>query len=382
LSFAGAAAQLITSDESESTSEAVMTVSLRIGPIGIVVLSLTVLACSGRAPSTDDAGTGPWSVINLSFQDALYAPAFLSVRAAGADLYLGGGGFALRSSSSGRTWSPVVPASFAAGTDYVAIAATAEDDVWLAGKVQFGQGQWLHSADRGNSWQLIDVGSFSPSFGIWSIDRTHVLITTQDGQIRKTADAGATWAAVFSDSSLALFGVWGSAASADLYVVGGAAPVSGSSSGSGVILHSADGGDTWQDILDSLTCPLWSVSGTSDGANVSAAGDCGTVAITTDHGLTWATSGVSAARGDFGIKGVWVSPTGTSYFLPFGDGFYSDPFHAYSVCRSVQVNDRFVATGGCEMLPRYMGGTSSPTAIWGTSDDDIWVTGEFLWHHR
>jgi hypothetical protein len=325
-------------------------------------------------------------VVSPSFQGD-----FLSaVGPAGSDLYLGGGGAALRSSDSGRTWSQVITPAFAAGTTYVAIAATAEDDVWLAGSNPASGAKWVHSADRGSSWQPIDVGSYGSPGGIWSIDRTSVLITTGDGQIRKTVDAGATWAPVFSDPSLSLGGLWGSAASADLYAVGGGMSIGANPGAPGVILHSADGGDTWQPILGGLACALWSVSGTSDGANISAAGDCGTVAISTDHGATWSTSGVNPPPKDYAITGVWVSPTGTSYFLPAGSGFEVDPFGPYLVCQSVQVTDTgnggaFAATAGCEPLPPYTDGqgssaTSSPTAIWGTSDDDIWVTGLFLWH--
>lgn len=347
------------------------------------MLAGTCLACSSGSPPANDAGTGPWSVLNPSTQISPLEPLYYTIGAAGSDLYLGGTGTVLRSSDSGRTWTQVITPTFSLNTDYLAIAASAEDDVWVAGSSPSSGGHWVHSADRGSSWQPVDVGSYASSGGIWSIDRTSVLITTGGGEIRKTTDAGATWAPVFSDSSLALGGLWGSAGSADLYAVGGVPPIGVSPPGPGVILHSSDGGDTWQQILDGLACPLLSVAGTSDGANVSAAGDCGTVAVTTDYGATWSTSGVNPSATDYGIAGVWVSPTGTSYFLLSGDGFYFGiPPSAYSVCRSVQVNDRFVATGGCEMLPRYMGGTSSPTAIWGTSDDDIWVTGEFLWHHR
>jgi hypothetical protein len=312
--------------------------------------------------------------------------AFHAIGSAGADLYLGGSGDALRSSDSGRTWSEVLTGTLSAGYDYVAVAATAEDDVWLAGDSPFG-GQWLHSADRGSSWQSVDVGSRSSSFGLWSIDRAHVLITTQDGQIRKTADGGATWTQVFNDPSLGLFALWGSAASVDLYAVGGLKATSATASGSGLILHSTDGGEIWERVLDGLACTLWSVSGTADGASVSAAGDCGTIAATTDHGATWSKSGLSNPTRELGIKGVWMSPTGASHFLVSGEGFYLEPFHAYDVCQSVDVDDHGAGTGGCEELPPYTFSsgsmeTSTPLAIWGTSDDDIWATGIYLWHRR
>ena len=91
-------------------------------------------------------------------------------------------------------------------------------------------------------------------------------LTKEQRVQRRRASAG--WTQVFNDSSLTLFRLWGSAASADLYAVGGLVASGATSSGAGVILHSTDGGDTWQRIVDGLACTLWSVSGTADGASV------------------------------------------------------------------------------------------------------------------
>jgi len=98
-------------------------------------------------------------------------------------------------------------------------------------------------------------------------------------------------------------------------------------------------------------------------------------------------AGLPNPSGDFGITGVWVSPPGTSYFLVSGDSFYGEPFHAYDVCQSVHVDEHLAERSGCETLPPYMFSTgstetSTPLAIWGTSADDIWATGVYVWHRR
>lgn len=359
--------------------EGVVRVSLWLGRPGIlVVIAALGLGCSDGSPSAGGSGGDPWSAINPTTR----LDAYFAIGPAGADLYLGGSGDILRSSDSGKTWSVVATGALSAGYGYHAIAATAEDDVWLAGTPELGPAQWLHSADRGNSWQSVDVGSISPSFGMWSIDRAHVLVTTTDGEIRKTADGGATWTQVFHESALTLFAVWGAAASADLYAVGGHTTSDATASGPGLILHSTDGGDTWQHVLDGLACTLFSVSGTADGATVTAAGDCATVATTTDHGATWASSGFPSPLGDFSINGVWVSPTGTNHLLVSGDKFYGASFASWDVCLSVHVDAQLIGRMGCEALPPYMGGTSTPLAIWGTGDEDIWVTGAYVWHRH
>ena len=89
---------------------------------------------------------------------------------------------------------------------------------------------------------------------------------------------------------------------------------------------------------------------------------------------------------DYAINDVWVSPTGTSYLLPAGRGFTALS-NGYSVCRAVDVENAGEVTlttrTGCESLPPTSGGSSSsPIAIWGTSDDDIWTVGFYtpLWH--
>ena len=356
-----------------------------------------------------DAGTGAgWSVKNLPATAQV-----LALHGVGADLYVAGyGGMVLRTGDGAQTWVDVsvppasVGATIASYPVFESIAASAADDVWVAGAAGPESGLLMHTTDRGQSWQQLDVGMASPLFGVWSVDRDHVLAATGGGQILTTADGGASWTTAFSDPRMVLWGAWGSA-SGGLYVVGGVAitvdggagadapdgggaPDAGSASlprYSGVVLHSSDGGMTWQNVAAAATpCMLWRVSGTADGATVYAVGDCGSVASTTDHGATWSRSGAVSAGEAYAINDVWVSPTGTSYLLPAGRG-YGGPASPgdYHVCRAVDVIDNGVLVSqstGCELLPPKNGSISSPIAIWGTTDDDVWTVGGYtpLWH--
>jgi photosystem II stability/assembly factor-like uncharacterized protein len=268
----------------------------------------------------------------------------------------------------------------------------------------------MHTTDRGQSWQRVEVGTSSSLLGVWPIDRDRVLVTTEDGEILGTADGGAHWTALFSDPRMVLFGIWGSASN-DLYVVGGVATAGDGDAGAnapdggtapdggadatttyaGVVLHSSDGGASWQTVADAATaCLLRHVSGTPDGATVYAAGDCGSVAHTTDHGASWSRSGTTAVAVndndyDFTISDVWVSPAGTSYLLEDGSG-YVNPDSPYDqhVCRAIDVEldgALLTQTTGCERLPPSGGFSATPMGVWGTADDDVWIVGfSILWH--
>jgi photosystem II stability/assembly factor-like uncharacterized protein len=360
---------------------------------------------------------------------------FRGMRGVGSDVYFAGDeGSVLRLADASGTWTDVsVPAGTTGATissfpSFLSVGGSATDDVWLAGLTSPRSGALVHSADRGQSWQRVDVGTSSVLLGVWSVDRDHVLVTTGDGQILVTTDHGAQWTTAFSDSRMAIWAAWGSG-SGDLYAVGGVSVVEGSDGGAaagdidagapapdggppdgggvpdaggagsttafvGVVLHSADGGASWRVVADASTaCGLWHVAGTADGAIVYAVGACGSVVWTTDHGASWSKSGAAGAGEDYGISDVWVSPSGTSYLLAAGSAYTNLAAPTIQlVCRSIDVEDlsplgpMLTMTTGCENLPPFGSPTnnysSTPVAVWGTSDDDVWILGAGLvfWH--
>jgi photosystem II stability/assembly factor-like uncharacterized protein len=367
------------------------------------------------AGGVDAAGPAVWSVESLPAHGRS-----LALHGVGGDLYVAGdNGMVLRTGDGALTWADVTIAPAATGSTltsypvFQAIGASAVDDVWAAGAATPASGVLMHTADRGQTWQRVDVGAASPLFGIWAIDREHVVAATAGGRILVTADGGASWTTAFSDPSMVLWGAWGSNGGGELYVVGGVTVVGdGGVSGDvpdggdapdggvaadggadvtiptyvGVVLRSTDGGATWQKVAGTTTaCLLWRVSGTADGATVYAVGDCGSIASTTDHGATWTLSGAVSAGGNYGISDVWVSPIGTAYLVQDGRGWNLTGADQH-VCHDIEVGDNGVliaSSTGCEVLPPTSGGfSSSPLAIWGTTDDDVWVVGAYtpLWH--
>lgn len=361
-------------------------------------------ACSNGSSGTKDTGAvDEWSV-----QELPSSPRLRAVHGAGADLYVAGeDGTILRSADGARTWTDVsvAPASVGAASfvHFRTIAASADDDVWVIGTSSIS-GPLMHTTDRGQSWQQVDVGTQSYIGGVWPIDRNRAFVTS-GGQILATADGGTHWTVVFSGSGMVLKGIWGFASN-ELYVVGGTVPTAGDAGANtldggttpdggsaataylGLVLHSSDGGISWQRVEQATTaCELWHVSGSPDAATVFAVGTCGSVARTTDYGASWSTSGAAVAGHDYDISDVWVSPIGTSYLLAQGRHYAS--FVAPGdqlVCRDIYVeDDGNIATQatGCERLPPSGGSSDSPMGVWGTSDNDVWIVsaGSILWHH-
>ncbi len=379
---------------------------------GTIVLALgaavAASACSrGSGAAKDTGAVEEWSVQDLPSRRPLRA-----IHGAGADLYVAGeSGTILRSADGARTWTDVsvAPASVGATSESVfhfrSIGASADNDVWVIATSPMS-GPLMHTTDRGQSWQQVDAGTLGYLGGVWPIDGNRAFLTTE-GQILATTDGGTRWTVVFSGSGIVLNGIWGSASN-DLYVVGGVVstaddgdagtntheggttPDAGTDATTaylGLVLHSSDGGMSWQRIEDATTaCELWHVSGSPDGATVFAAGTCGSVAHTTDYGASWSTSGAASAGHDYDITDVWVSPIGTSYLLAQGRGYANLAGRGNQmVCRDIKVEDDrnlSIQTAGCESLPPSGGLSASPMGVWGTSDNNVWIVsaGSILWH--
>jgi hypothetical protein len=148
------------------------------------------------------------------------------------------------------------------------------------------------------------------------------------------------------------------------------------------VLRSSDAGVTWSVVLRDAPCQLWNIAGTPDGRSIYAAGNCGTVAWSEDHGSTWSSTGAAwratSDRRTVPVRGVYLSSAGRRYFAL-----------DYEVCASVYVVDNLESRGGCEPLPwrEYDGGgrsVGSPLGVWGAGDDDVWVygVGSMLWRRR
>lgn len=364
------------------------------------MLALLVASAGGcgKSHAGADAGT-PWSVQRPRppLADGGYYQ-YWAVAGLGTDIYIAGTDTIMKSTNGGTDFSIVNPEPTDAGVydrpEYVSIAGSGPDDVWIAGIPFEGirgdqQGFLIHSADRGESWQPVDLGGLVGPTNIWAADRNNLVGVSGLGTVIVTNDAGTHWRQTFSDPSIALFGVWGANLD-DIYAVGGQSPgpadggaagdgspgsddASRSSNRSTIVLHSSDGGASWQPALQATSgCALYSVSGSADGSHVYGAGACGTTVESTDQGGTWSTHSDPGADD----SGVWVSPSGTAHFL-----------RTWQDASSNQIHGQVFSSSLDEDLPSWSepGETvmAAPYAIWGTSDDDVWVVGgSLVWHRR
>ena len=275
----------------------------------------------------------------------------------------------LRTDNGGRLWKTARPSD---GGAYSANALTATPDgkLWVAGSEGWDGALIARSADHGAAWSYASVPTLEYLLGIQAVTRSRGFAVGTGGAMVRTSDGGATWNEVATAPHGDLLGLhfssatdgWALAndgvavtgtvqhttdsgatwtpqttvpgtllyavdsAGQDVWAAGGdpsAGPVLGGErvSGDGVLLHSGDGGATWQtqwgggaadlrlsdvDMLDDQVG--WAVG---DG---SAAKDA-VVLHTTDGGDTWTVQdpGVS-----FDLAAVNVQDAQTAWAV--GDG--------------------------------------------------------------
>jgi len=359
----------------------------------VLVLTLALGCGSGRASSGSDgadAATGRlWSARGSISDGYLQA-----IWGSGDDVFAAGMSAAIaHSGDRGATWTTT--SSGVTGDSgwprFRRLAGTDGGDVWAVGSRSLTESVLVHSADHGQSWQIVPAGVVTALQAVWAFDRTAIVAADYEAGVIRSEDGGATWARHDAEPGTLLFGLWASGP-ADLYAVGGEQPASdttGDADGGaadaaatvtslvGVVLHSTDGGLSWTRVATASTGALWNVWGTPDGRTVYAGGAAGTMAWTTDGGATWQSSGLPAPNSLFDLDDVWVSPGSAG-------PFFASP---EAIVRGVRtLPDGGPAAYDVEALPpnpatdttRYL----NAFAIWGTGDDDVWAVGPggALWH--
>jgi photosystem II stability/assembly factor-like uncharacterized protein len=188
---------------------------------------------------------------------ALRAPVFALADSAGITLGVGPRGHILRSTDSGRSWQQVPsPVS----TDLVAVAFAGPRTAWAVGH----DGVMLQSTDAGSSWQKRMDGH---GLGKLMVAHYEKLAVSQPGEAAQRALEEARKAAA-GGAALSLLSVWFRDAR------------EGFAAGQfNLLLHTSDGGATWQPWLDRTDNPdtysLHAIAG--DAHQVWIAGELGMV---------------------------------------------------------------------------------------------------------
>lgn len=252
---------------------------------------------------------------------------FYDVEAVSADkaIIVGYGGKILTTGDGGRSWE-VVPS----GTDGAIYKVKMVDEAngWAVGQ----GGTVLKTTDGGKSWQKLDAGTPMSLFSVYATSPERMTAVGERATIVSTSDGGATWTTTKLESKPAEAGSDEAmvglndadliAQDPALYDVRFISPDEGWIVGEfGKILHTSDGGKTWQEqqeslvgeeIVDALDLPTFYGIDCIDAQRCVTVGLDGRVAATTDGGATWAFEEVA---------GNFSEPLFTVQLFPDGSGW-------------------------------------------------------------
>lgn len=211
------------------------------------------------------------------------------------------------------------------------ISGNSPQDVYAVGD----EGRVLHF--DGTGWTYLTPATLNVAlYGVWVQGRKVVAVgvgnnaddTKRVGKIYRSDDGGATWEVEESAGAndRQLLDVWGSGPD-DLYAVGSDYVAGKAGSSSSLILHSTDGGATWQETLhpddaERLYAAVWGW----DAGNVLVGGmrtDSTTgrrqavIMYSGDGGATWDETIIAAPGADRYVRGLWGTPTGEVYAVGF-----------------------------------------------------------------
>lgn len=282
-------------------------------------------------------------------------------------------GVITRSDDGGATWAT------AGWPDILLwnVWGTSPADVWAVGSPSNnGTVSILHSVDGGASWVGADPpgAQYREMHGVWANSAGTVF--TAGGQrdpatnaltclILRTPDRGATWhsTTVPGGSFCTLYDVWGSS---DSELWAGGTQDDGAGGAKAVVLHSIDGGTTWNPVaveqsMADAVLGIWA----APGAGVYAVGRrvdpaplryTAVVLHSLDGGATWSVERTATTPiGYFVFNGVW------------GTG----PSNVYVVGSE----GALLRWNGSSWVDLASGTHDDLLGIFGSSPRDVWVTG-------
>jgi photosystem II stability/assembly factor-like uncharacterized protein len=272
----------------------------------------------------------------------------------------GNHGTFLRTTDGGMTWhAATVPGAEA--LDFRDVEAFNADTAYLLSIGEGERSRIYKTTDGGKNWQLQFTNrnpkAFFDAIAFWDANRGIAVSDSVDGRfiIIKTADGGATWKEVPQENlPRALQGEGAFAASGTCVTVQGRNNVWIGTSAARV-LHSTDGGETWQVTTTPIlsgqpSAGIFSIAFNNASNGVVVGGDYkkesearDIVATTNDGGRTWRLakgplprgfrSGVAYVRGGTAPMIVAVGPSGSDYSLDGGGSWASlgaEGYHAVS----------------------------------------------------
>lgn len=219
------------------------------------------------------------------------------------------------------------------------------EDVWVIGY----PGKMLRSKDKGKTWELLSIAKKSDAlFSIDFGDSKNALISGRDGVILRTVDGGDNWKRIDTKVENPLF---------DVEMVG---PNKAWAVGHfNTIIHSEDGGVTWQQQVwelpeDAFDEPGLHAVSFADEKNGWIVGEFGTILHTKDGGESWEAQKSGVYSSLFDVKftspmvGTAVGAWGTVLRTENGGhtwvkAYVSQKQHLYTLVQFDE--ERFIAAG-------------------------------------
>ncbi len=204
----------------------------------------------------------------------------------------------LYSSDSGKTWNrqglDILPDEVSLSS----LHAIDKNRVWAIGE----SGLIINTTDGGSTWQRIESNDIDDNMAMHSISicQSHIWISGSSGLIMRSPDGGDNWT-IFDDNSFENFekiqefliqGIY--AINEDIvYAVGNR-----STTPSGIVLRTLDGGESWEDIdmPNDYNQHGWIGVKATDPDHVVIFGGQGHFIVTADGGNEWITGGPLSTR--------------------------------------------------------------------------------------
>jgi photosystem II stability/assembly factor-like uncharacterized protein len=250
-----------------------------------------------------------------------------------------GYGVILHTTEGGKNWVRQGYPGEIPDVNLVTVSAIDACNAWVVGASSDGYGVILRTKDGGRSWVRQGDTSQIPDVGISAIHAINKYIAWaagDDGVILRTIDGGRTWRRQAQGMALGyhLSGVYASDAW-HVWVSGGNTPPCPNDI-CNIILHSTDGGRTWERQTyeykpDEGPGYLISVHGLN--ARTAWTVGNGTVLQTTDGGETWQNKNPYGIGGFYDWNGVFAVNENAVWFARDNDGIYKydgSQWHQYS----------------------------------------------------
>jgi photosystem II stability/assembly factor-like uncharacterized protein len=210
-----------------------------------------------------------------------------------------------------------------------------------------GQNTVLHTTDGGDNWYPQDTPTYYGYYSVDFVDAQHGWIAGKHGTILHTDDGGQNWVEQDSGYSTGAYYFYGVHFVDENvgWVVGGYSDAFGDTAP--IIVHTTDGGDTWETQLYGSNKPLLNAVFATDADTAWAVGDGSQILHTTDGGENWypqdAGTGLYLSSVCFTDASTgWVASVRTSSVLRTTDGgdtWYSQPTGSGAGLESVFFTD-------------------------------------------